>query len=145
MSEIRTTAYSVSPPVILTLAGGALILAGGLLSLAWSTSFAPVMNGMTCCSMMDGMMMGDMMHGWRSGWIGNQFWFNMMYGMAIAAIASGTLVVISGAMIHKRPQDSSLWGTIGLIFSIVGILGMGGFVIGTILGATGGMLAILKK
>jgi len=141
MSEIKTTAYSMSPSVILTLAGGALILAGGLLSLAWSTSFAPVMSGMTCCNMMDGMMMGGMMHG-GDWWMGNQFWFNMMYGLSLAAIASGLIVIISGIMISRKPSNSQMWGIITIVFSVIGILGMGGFILGTVLGTLGGILAL---
>lgn len=142
MSETKTAIYSTAPSVLLAVIGGSLILAGGIVSLAWSATMPYSANQMMCCDM----MMGGMMHGGMAKWwLGNQFWFNVMHGLSLAAIASGLLVLFSGVMMYKKPQDSQLWGTLALIFSITGILGMGGFVIGTILGSIGGILGILKK
>lgn len=141
MSEIKTRNYYKLPAVVLTIIGGSLILVGGLFSLIWSSSWFYMDN-----SMMDGgMMMGDMMDG-RMGWMmNNGFLTNVMSGLSVAAITSGSIVVVAGIMIYQKPSESQMWGIVALIFSIVGILGMGGFFVGTVLGTLGGILALFLK
>lgn len=140
MSEIKTKLRYYTPAVVLTVIGGSLILVGGIISLGW-TSMWTYMD----YNVMDGDMMHGMM-GERMSWMmGNAFSYNIMNSFAVAGIASGLIVLISGIMIHQRPQDSQTWGIIALVFSITGLLGMGGFIIGTILGTLGGILTIFLK
>lgn len=141
MSELKTKSYYGIAAVILTLIGGSLILVNGILFLVWSLNWSaagwPMMH--------EEMMMGNMMSG-RSEWMsGSHFWNNMMSGFSVASIASGAIVVISGLMIFRKPSEAQMWGIIALVFSIFGILGMGGFVIGTVLGTLGGILALFLK
>jgi hypothetical protein len=44
-----------------------------------------------------------------------------------------------------KPESSGRWGIPILVASIVSLFGMGGFLIGTILGIIGGILALTRK
>lgn len=85
---------------------------------------------------MDGMMGGGMM----GGMIGTMMagWF-----FAIPLIA-GILVIIGAVMMNIRPQETTLWGIVVLIFSVIGFTGMGLSIAGAIIGIIGGAMAISK-
>jgi hypothetical protein len=107
----------------LSLAGGILIILGSIVSLLF---FADLQS-----SMHD--RMGGMMIGMMSGWF-----------LSIPVVA-GILVIVGAVMINARPQETTLWGIIIIIFSIVGFTGMGLSFFGSILGIIGGALAFSKR
>lgn len=128
-------------PVILLLIGGSLILVGGLVSFAWSSMFTFMNSGMMNYDMMMGNMMND-----RMMWMmNNQPWHNMVLGFSVLGISSGIIVITSGLLIYRKPSNVQLYGIIALVFSTIGFFGMGGFVIGSILGILGGILALFFK
>lgn len=138
MSEISVRSKTETTSVILVLIGGPLIMVGGILFFAWNYSWIG-MGGM----MDRDMMMGDMMHGmWQ---INDRFWFNVSNILSLSSVASGAIVTVSGLMMYIRPHDSGRWGIVALVFSVFGFLGMGGFIIGSVLGILGGILALFKK
>jgi len=55
------------------------------------------------------------------------------------------IIVIVGAFLIYMPGKEIIGGIIVLIFSIISIVAMGGFIIGMILGIIGGILGLLKK
>jgi len=121
LQETPSTAF------ILSLIGGAFILAGGFVLSLWSLYGGPWFNGM-----IGGMtMMG-----------GFGFPSNLMVGFELAGLVSGALVVIGAIMMRVHPEEHVAWGTIVLVFSITSFLGMGGFMIGALLGIAGGALAL---
>ncbi|MDQ1281569.1 MAG: hypothetical protein QG670_2834 [Thermoproteota archaeon] len=126
---------SSSVAFILSLIGGILILIGGIASLMWF-----MLNGSTFWGMMGGY--GGMMGGW--GWmIGNYgFPFGFMGGFSLVALVSGVFVIIGALMLKSRQAEHTTWGIIILVFSIASFVGMGGFVIGALLGISGGALAL---
>lgn len=65
-----------------------------------------------------------------------------MSGLSLLGLVSGIFVIIGALMLNTRPMEHTTWGTIILIFSIISLLGMGGFFIGAILGIIGGALAL---
>lgn len=65
-----------------------------------------------------------------------------MSGLSLLGLVSGILVIIGALMLNTRPAEHGTWGTIILIFSVISLLGMGGFFIGAILGIVGGALAL---
>ena len=112
---------------ILSLIGGAFILASGFVMSLWSLYGGPWFNGM-----MGGMaMMG-----------GFGFPSNLMVGFELVGLISGALVVIGAIMMRVHPTEHVAWGVIVLVFSITSFLGMGGFMIGALLGIAGGALAL---
>jgi hypothetical protein len=122
---------TMPPSAILAIAGGALMLAGGVLALSmWSVwnqagmpGWGPMMGGY-------GMMQGYF--GWAIG------------TMSAVSLAAGAVVVVGGYSIYRKPESSAAWGTAILVASIVGLFGMGGFFVGPILGIIGGIMALAK-
>jgi len=90
--------------------------------------------------MMDGF--GGMMGGYQGmmGSFGVPFGF--MSGLSLLGLISGILVIVGAIMLNTRPAEHTTWGTVILVFSIISLLGMGGFFIGAILGIVGGALAL---
>lgn len=70
---------------------------------------------------------------------------NLMIGFELVGLVSGALVVIGAIMMRVHPAEHVAWGVIVLVFSITSFLGMGGFMIGTLLGIAGGALALSWK
>jgi hypothetical protein len=111
----------------LSLAGGILIILGSIVSLLFFANLQSSMHDRM------GGMMGGMMIGMMSGWY-----------LSIPIVA-GILVIVGAVMINARPQETTLWGIIIVIFSIVGFTGMGLSFFGSILGIIGGGLALSKR
>ena len=118
MSEKR-----LSSAFALSLVGGILIIFGGILMGLLFSHFQTWMNGM-----MGGGMMGGMMGGW-------------FFGIPLIA---GILVILGAVMMNIRPQETTLWGIVVLVFSVIGFTGMGLSIVGAIIGIIGGAMAISK-
>jgi hypothetical protein len=120
---------------ILSLIGGILILIGGLASSMWfmlgGSNFWGMMNGY-------GGMMGGL--GWMMGGYG--FPFGFMAGFSLVALVSGILVIFGALMLESRPAERMTWGVVIMVFSIISFVGMGGFVLGALLGISGGVFAM---
>lgn len=106
----------------LSLVGGILIILGSILIGLLYSHFQTWMSGMM------GGMMGTMMGGW-------------FFGIPLIA---GILVILGAVMMNLRPQETTLWGIIVLVFSVIGFTGMGLSIIGAIIGIIGGAMAISK-
>jgi len=120
--------------VILSIIGGALMLLGGsmaLMMLTYNDGGFEMMDGF-------GGMMGD--YGHMMGGLG--FPYGIVSGLMLVSLVSGVLVIVGAAMISIHPSQSSMWGIVVLMFSIISFVGMGGFVIGAVLGIVGGVLAL---
>ncbi len=105
----------------------ALSLAGGILML--------IVGGMSTLWFTPGGWGGGMMR-----MMGASFGF--MAGFSLIGVVSGIVVVIGALMLNARPSEHTAWGTVILLFSVVSLLGMGGFLIGAVLGIVGGSLAL---
>ncbi len=135
---------SMPPSSILSIIGGALMLAGGILALSmfgvWSQAGMPGWGG----GMMGGsgggwgMMMGG------GGSPGAFMWMAVGVVSAIS-IGAGIVSILGGYSIYKKPASAGAWGAAVLVAGIVGLFGMGGFFIGPILGIIGGILALVKR
>ena len=72
--------------------------------------------------------MGGMMGGW-------------FFGIPLIA---GILVILGAVMMNIRPQETTLWGIVVLVLSVIGFTGMGLSIVGAIIGIIGGAMAISK-
>lgn len=117
VSETRS-----SSAFALSLVGGILIIFGSILMGLLFSYFQMWMNGMM------GGMMGTMMTGG-------------FFGISLIA---GILVILGAVMMNTRPQETTLWGIVVLVFSVIGFTGMGLSIIGAIIGIIGGAMAISK-
>ncbi|MCL4436373.1 MAG: DUF6114 domain-containing protein [Thaumarchaeota archaeon] len=120
----------------LSLIGGILMLVSGGLSSMWFMSGSQGFGGMM------GGGYGGMMGGYGGMMGGFGVPFGFMSGLSLLGLVSGILVIIGALMLNTRPAEHTTWGIIILIFSIISLLGMGGFFIGAILGIVGGALAL---
>jgi hypothetical protein len=65
--------------------------------------------------------------------------------LATVGFILGALVLLCTLMIRDKPENRKAWGTMIIIFSIASLIMGGGFIIGSILGITGGISAVRKK
>lgn len=139
MESVSQAGKGVQPSVVLSIVGGALMVAGSIIAFS--------MFGIWSQAGMSGW--GSMMGG-GGGWgmmmqQGGRSFIGAVATMASISIAAGAIAIAGGYAISKRPESASGWGVGILLASIVGLFGMGGFVIGPILGIIGGILALAKK
>lgn len=71
------------------------------------------------------------------------FW-PLVMGISTVGTVSGMLVLFGAIMLRVKPEKARILEFIILIFSIIAFLGMGGFLIGTVIGIVGGALAIAR-
>jgi hypothetical protein len=63
------------------------------------------------------------------------------YLLSVIGVACGVIILLSVIMVARDPSHNKVWGVIIIALSIVGIMGGGGFLIGSLLGIIGGALA----
>ncbi len=94
--------------------------------------------------MMGGMM--DEFEGMMGGYHDMMDNFNVSAGsitiLSLLGLLSGIAVIIAAIMLNTRPREHVTWGMIILAFSIISLVGMGGFWIGALLGIAGGAIAL---
>lgn len=131
----RTTGGGIAPSSILAIIAGALmiagIIAGALMLTVWND------GGMM--TMTSPGMMGN------NGMMSNSFMWATVGGVAAIWAGTGAVNIVGGYAIYKKPESYTKWGIAILIASIVGLLTVGGFIIGPILGIVAGILALIKK
>ncbi len=66
----------------------------------------------------------------------------LMNGLLLIGLASGVAVTLGALLLKLRPSNHAAWGTLILIFSLLGFLGMDAFLIGALIGVIGGALAL---
>lgn len=123
-----STSGTSSAAFALSLVSGILILLGAGVGLMWYSVGFPFFQG----------MMG--------GFPGMMPWFGFFSPMflifAVLGLVSGVTILTGAIMMNSRPEQRRTWGIVVLVFAIVSLLGMGGFIIGAILGIVGGALAL---
>ena len=62
--------------------------------------------------------------------------------MDSSGLVSGIIVLVSAIILLNNPSPRRALGVIILVFSVMSFLGLGGFIVGTILGMAGGILAL---
>lgn len=119
-----------SAQFILSLAGGIIILIGGIVSLIWLVGGVP--------------QSFDPLADLRSI-MGEQEFRSFQIRYAVAGLSSGIAVTLTSFMLRMRPQESKRWGIMIIVLSAMSILGMGGFIFGMALGIIGGAIAIIRS
>lgn len=135
MESVSRSERGISPSSILSMIGGALMVAGGVTTLSmfgiWTPAGMPGWGG--------GMMGGGF------GMMSGGFMWAAVGTMSAVSIGAGAVSIVGGYAIYKKPESAGVWGIGILVASIAGLFGMGGFVIGPILGIIGGILALTKR
>jgi Family of unknown function (DUF6114) len=135
----RTTATEASTDLAfaLLLIGGVLITIGSVVGMGMAAIGRPFFWGM-------GGMMGyygypGMMGGY---YYGSYPYYGIMYGLDSVGIITGILVIVFAVLMKSKPADRKTYGVLIIAFSLISLVGMGGFFIGAIIGLIGGVLAV---
>ena len=118
---------------VLSLLSGIFIIFGGSVWCLWLGTHWDM-------GWMDWMMheWDEHMHAWNMG--------DIAYAMGIVGIVLGIMIIVAAVMLYMNPTQHVLWGTLIIVLSVISIVScMGGLGAGLILGAIGGVLAILWK
>lgn len=67
-------------------------------------------------------------------------WFSASF--FLIPMISGIMVIIGAIMMNKRSHEATIWGILVLVFSVLGLTGMGLAILGSILGIIGGAIAL---
>jgi len=67
---------------------------------------------------------------------------HILFSLSSVGLILGALMIIASLMLYYKPSSSGGWGASILVLSILSIFAGGGFMLGLILGAIGGSLAI---
>ena len=126
----------VDTAFVLSLAGGSLITVASILGLSYAAMGRTYFWGM-------GGMMGAFYPSMMGGWFfGNGSFYGMMTGLALVGLVAGILVLFAALSLRSKPSTRKTYGTLIVVFSLLSLVGWGGFFIGAILGLIGGILAL---
>ena len=117
-------------PSILALVGGALIVFIDIFLLAVSIVILPHINYTNFQT--------------PRGYTGNPgaLAAGFVGAIAVFGLICGIIVTMSAVLMRLKPAQRQTWGILVLVFSILGFFGFGGFIVGSILGIVGGILAL---
>jgi hypothetical protein len=119
---------------LLSLIGGFIIFAAGVVSSVWFLYGGAVWGDF-----------GDMWFGFMGGYqsMMGSFGFPLGYmvGLSLVGLISGVLVIVCALMLNSRPHERFAWSVLIMVFSAVSFLNMGGFFVGGLLGLVGGAIA----
>jgi len=119
---------------ILALAGGIIIVLGGAIFIGVSAFVIPHLNlsNVTVPQGMDRASLPSLISG-------------VLAVMGGFGLVCGAVVLVSATMLLAKVGARRTWGILILVFSVLSFVGLGGFVLGAILGITGGVLALRWK
>ncbi len=119
---------------ILALAGGIIILLGGLVFIGASVFVLPHLNfgNMTAPHGLNKAILPSLV----SGIVGV---------MGTVGLVCGAIVLTSATMLLANVGQRRTWGILILVFSVLSFIGLGGFILGAILGIVGGILVLIWK
>ncbi|WP_148687075.1 hypothetical protein [Candidatus Nitrosocosmicus hydrocola] len=149
-SDDSTNPKRITTSVALSIVSGIIILASSLFWLFFvNTTTIDEMRGFMGNTMGDHMMNSDGImnfHGFM-GWMGGggtgvtgDGWI-----LPLMVIVSGIMILIGATIMYKRPREKKIGGIIVIIFSVLGLTGMGFSIIGSIIGIVGGTVALVEK
>jgi hypothetical protein len=65
--------------------------------------------------------------------------------MGVFGLVSGAIVVLSAVRLLTSPGQTRTWSVLILVFSVLSLIGLGGFLVGAVLGIVGGALVLKWK
>ncbi len=132
MTSTTTKSGTSSTAFALSLASGVIIILGGILPWILFANFQ--------ASPMGSMMGGMMGYSWGSGPL-----FMAGGWLFPLPLVTGTMVLFGAIMMNARPYETRNWGTIVLVFSVIGLVGMGLSTLGGIIGIVAGAVALSTR
>ena len=119
---------------ILALAGGLVIILGGVLFLGIATFVIPHLNlsNVTVPQGMDRAGLPGLISG-------------VLTVMGGFGLVCGAIVLMSATMLLAKVGERRTWGILILVFSVLSFIGLGGLVVGALLGIVGGIMTLRWK
>ncbi|MCL4387923.1 hypothetical protein M1567_02100 [Candidatus Marsarchaeota archaeon] len=72
--------------------------------------------------------------------------YDAIYAVVAIGVICGIIVMLSGIMSYNpKGNRLKIFSIVAIIFSLISILGDGGFLVGMVLGIIGGILGLMKK
>jgi hypothetical protein len=138
MTAQKTTEAIPGTASILVIAGACFMILAGLLVLAVSAFVIPHLNDSFFNGTMNFNNTGHPIpiHS-IPGFVGG-----ILAAVGLFGLISGLVVLGSGVMVRIHPEQSTVFGVLILVFSVLSFFGSGGFVIGAVLGIIGGIMIL---
>jgi Family of unknown function (DUF6114) len=133
MTQNATTGHPTTA-TILALAGGLIITLGGVLFVAASAFILPNLAYSNVNAPQG--LPASSIPGLVSGIVGL---------MGVFGLVTGAIVLISSVMLLTNIGQPRTWSILILVFSVLSLVGMGGFLVGAVLGIVGGALVLRWK
>jgi hypothetical protein len=132
-SEKSSSAYPKTA-ALLALVGGMITILGGAILIGVASFVIPHLNlsNMTVPQGMDRASLPGLIAG-------------VLAVMGGFGLVCGAVVLVSATMLLARVGTRRTWGILILVFSVLSLVGLGGFVIGAVLGIAGGVLTLRWK
>lgn len=122
----------------LSLVGGLITLILSTINVIWFSSGATSFGGY-------GTAMKAAMDGYHN-FMGSYAASNtFLAGLSLIAVVCGVVVVMSAILLQVQPHQHTVWAIVIIAFSLVSLVGMGGYFIGAILGIVGGGFILYLK
>jgi len=131
-AQMTTSAYPKTAS-ILALIGGMIIILGGAIFIGVAAYVIPNLN--LNVTVPQGIPPSSL-PGLISG---------VLTVMGAFGLVCGAIVLVSATMLLAKVGQRRIWGILILVFSVLSFIGLGGFVLGAVLGITGGILALRWK
>ena len=119
---------------LLSLVGGVIMILGGAIFIGVASLVIPHMDlsNVTVPAGMDRASLPGLISG-------------VVAVMGGFGLVCGATVLVSATMLLARVGTRRTWGILILVFSVLSFVGLGGFILGAILGITGGVLTLRWK
>ena len=133
MTQNAAPAYPKTESIV-ALAGGIIITFTGVILVALSAFVLPNLNygNLNVPSTLPASAIPALV----SGFVGL---------MGAIGLVSGIIVLVSSVMLLTGTGQRRTWGILLLVFSVLSLFGMGGFLVGAVLGIVGGALVLKWK
>jgi len=133
MTQNTATGYPTTASII-SLIGGIIITLGGVLFVAVSAFVLPSLSYSNLVTPQN--LPASAVPGLVSGFVGV---------IGIFGLVSGAVVLVSSMMLLTGRGQRRTWSVLVLVFSVLSLFGLGGFLVGAVLGIVGGALALQWK
>lgn len=120
---------------IVSLVGGLITVVASSINVVWYASGEPNFSGY-------GSLVGGLMDNYHS-FMGTSFGF--LAGISLIAVICGVVVLMSAIALRVNSKQQVIWATVIIAFSLVSLVGMGGFFIGALLGIIGGAFVLATR
>ncbi|MDE1868636.1 MAG: hypothetical protein KGH60_01575 [Candidatus Micrarchaeota archaeon] len=116
---------------ILAVIGGLFVLAGGIIGILGLNAAQGILGSLPTTTASSAAVSSTITLG---------------YALTILGVISGIVLVASGLMLYTTDMKKrKMWGIIAIVFAVISLSSLGGFIIGFVLALIGGILALVKK